>query len=161
MTSLLFWRIPLPFQANLRLFFINDYEGFSSSFLSGSTSFATAETDLPIDLETLYEQASPDPQDLGEDFDRICSELYRLFYLSPDRDLPPSWPIRDFTLFILGDVDITPAYLADVYNNLHECGIDSVYWKMALDYLNLINGSYIYFDPMDLMSILSRKIYEC
>jgi hypothetical protein len=94
-------------------------------------------------------------RDLGEDFERICSELYRLFYLSPDRDLPPSWPMRDCTLFILGDVDITPAYLADVYNNLQECGIDSLYWKMALDYLNLINGSYIYFDPMDLMSILS------
>jgi hypothetical protein len=46
-------------------------------------------------------------RDLGEDFERICSELYRLFYLSPDRDLPPSWPIRDFTLFILGDVDTT------------------------------------------------------
>jgi hypothetical protein len=29
-------------------------------------------------------------RDLGEDFERICSELYHLFYLSPDRDLPPS-----------------------------------------------------------------------
>ena len=46
-------------------------------------------------------------RDLGEDFEQICSELSCLFYLSPDRDLPPSWPIRDFTLFILRDVDIT------------------------------------------------------
>lgn len=53
------------------------------------------------------------PEDPGEDLERICSELYRLFYLSPDLDLPTSWPIRDFTtLLILGDIDITPAYLS-------------------------------------------------
>ncbi len=110
--------LPNPFAISSQsTTFINDYEGFSSSFLSGSTSFASALTTLPDDLDTLYEQASSDPQDLGEDFARICSELYRLFYLSPDRDLPPSWPIEDFALFILGgDEDITPAYLADVYS---------------------------------------------
>ena len=101
----------------------------------------TDETHLPINLNTLYEQASPDPQDLGEDFYLICSELYRLFYLSPDRDLPPYWPMKEFILFILGDDEhITPSYLVDVYSNLCECGIHSAYWKMALDYLDLING---------------------
>ena len=56
--------------------FINDYEGFSS-FLSGSTSLTSALTTLRDDFYTLtlYEQASSDPQDLGEDFDRIAYVL--------------------------------------------------------------------------------------
>jgi hypothetical protein len=83
------------------------------------------ETHLPI----LYEQASPDPQDLGEDCDLICSKLYRLFY---DRDLPPYWPMKEFVLFILGDDEhITPSYRVDVYSNLCGCGINSAYWKMG------------------------------
>jgi hypothetical protein len=126
--------------------FINDYEGFSS-FLSGSTCFASALTTLPDDLDTLtlYEQASSDPQDLGEDFDRICSLFYRNIYISRDIDLPPSWSIEDFTRMILGEDEIrTPAYLAEVYSNLCECGIYSAYWQMALDYLDLISRSPLY-----------------
>ena len=42
--------------------------------------------------------------------------------------------------FVLGEDEIrTPAYLAEVYSNLCECGIYSAYWQMALDYLYLIS----------------------
>ena len=109
-----------------------------------NTSNATSLNGIQIpqrDSTEIYEDHPGLPTIYQDDnFEQISSELYRLFYLfSPGRDLPPSWPIRDFTLFILGDADITPAYLADVYNNLQECGIHSVYWKMALDYINLIS----------------------
>ena len=113
--------------------------------ITSSSDLSTAETHFPNSSATaLYEQAWSNPQIPAEDLDNICLELTRLFYLSPDKDLPPSWPIEEFTRFILGEVDITPAYLSDVYYSLVECGSYSAYWKMALDYVDLINSSPLY-----------------
>jgi hypothetical protein len=101
-----------------------------------------------VDLleEAFHELALPDPQDLGEDFDRICFLLDYLLYHSPDIRFPAWWTIPDFTRsFLLGDDHIiTPDQLAEVYLNLKECGFYSAYWQMALDYINLMNEAPLY-----------------
>jgi hypothetical protein len=132
--------------------FVNPFAPSSSvgtnddfTIITSSSDLSTAETPFPNSSATaLYEEVWSNLQIPTEDLDNICRELNRLFYLSPDKDLPPSWPIEEFTRFILGEVDITPAYLLDVYVSLVECGFYSAYWEMAKDYVDLINLAPLY-----------------
>ena len=96
--------------------------------------------------EAFHELALPaEPQDLGEDFDRICMLVDYLVYYSADVRWPAWWTTPDFTrTFILGDDILTSEELKEIYLNLQECGFYSAYWQMALDYINLMNEAPLY-----------------
>jgi hypothetical protein len=80
--------------------------------------------------------ALDDPESL---FNVLCETFAKLME-ARGTALPSNWSLQEFTREVIGEEMVQdPSYLADVYSNLVECGLNSCYWEHAFDIICLLH----------------------
>ena len=75
-------------------------------------------------------------------FTEICNKIYLLLRAS-NRELPPQWPLKDFTERVIGGPEgvVNPDTLTFILKDLNQYDFDSVYWHNAADLHSLMTYS--------------------